>query len=219
MGRRAQRARRGVLGLAAAVAVLLVCGCVPAWASGGCPNEQLRQENGSGELPDCRAYELVTPPFKAGELPFVFAFDESGPSHEPSLYFSSLGGFGGAGDNTTPGGSVYLANRESGGWSSEPAEVAASEFFGQYSVGEAIWDTSRDLSTVVYVRAPSSSKVVDQRLYLEHPGVGVQEVGPMIPSAAVAAWSKTNAENAERPEVEYAGGSPDLSHILFNDER
>jgi len=35
-------------------------------STGACPNEQLRAENGSLGLPDCRVYELVSPPEKNG---------------------------------------------------------------------------------------------------------------------------------------------------------
>ena len=30
-----------------------------------CPNEEVRAEQGAGRLPDCRAFELVTPEIKA----------------------------------------------------------------------------------------------------------------------------------------------------------
>jgi len=37
-------------------------------AAGSCPDEQARAERGSLALPDCRAYELVTPPDKNGAV-------------------------------------------------------------------------------------------------------------------------------------------------------
>jgi hypothetical protein len=197
---------------------MLLTGAPSAFAMGGCPNEGLRGENRSLALPDCRAYELVTPPFKAGELPFSFAFNDS------RMLYSSLGGFDEPGDNTTSAGSAYLAGRGTGGWSTGPIELSSTEFLNQYNTAESnpIRDVSRDLGGVVFARAPSSSNVIDQRLYISHPGQaggGLTQIGPMVPPAAVAVWGRGTAENRESPEVEYAAGSPDLSHVLFTSFR
>ena len=52
-------------------AIALACtvasfGDVKAQADEACPNEALRDELRSGALPDCRAYEMVSPAYKAG---------------------------------------------------------------------------------------------------------------------------------------------------------
>jgi hypothetical protein len=63
-----------------------VPGVLPAVASAeACPNEQLRSEQGDQHLPDCRAYELVTPADKGATTPLsveknppIFAVAEDG---------------------------------------------------------------------------------------------------------------------------------------------
>ena len=52
---------------------VLVAGLCSAVAVGaeGCPNESLRTELGSSLLPDCRAYEMVSPSYKEGYQMFM----------------------------------------------------------------------------------------------------------------------------------------------------
>ncbi len=52
--------RAGLTAMLLAVAALL-CALGPGTAAAACPNEGIRVEQQSGSLPDCRAYELVTP--------------------------------------------------------------------------------------------------------------------------------------------------------------
>jgi hypothetical protein len=90
----------------------------------GCPNERLRG-NLSAQLPDCRAYEMVTPlekdngdvvaleGFRTQGLPAVL--EQSATSGE-KLAYGSYRAFGDA--ESAPFTSQYIAARGNGGWSS-----------------------------------------------------------------------------------------------------
>jgi hypothetical protein len=83
----AARARLALAtGLSASLIALLVAFVAPAAASsGGCPNEARREEQGAAgrALPDCRAYELVTPPGAA--TPQAPSFANGYPPFYPYL--------------------------------------------------------------------------------------------------------------------------------------
>jgi hypothetical protein len=110
----------------------------------GCPNEVLRTELGSSLLPDCRAYEMVTPSYKEGYEGLV---DVYSPDGEKAM-FTSYGAFAGppgTGENPEESG-LYLAIRTPTGWQTTPLNVPLSEFVGQvplaYEVesGATLWD-------------------------------------------------------------------------------
>jgi hypothetical protein len=89
----------------------------PAWAE-GCPNEQLREEDVyAPKLPDCRAYEQVSPIAKN----FTDALEgtgivQSSPSGDGVMFFSAAP-FPGVLSATGP--SIYLGTRASGEWSTQ----------------------------------------------------------------------------------------------------
>ena len=77
-------------------------------AAGSCPNEARREEQESTFLPECRAYEMVTPPFKQGFAPL-------GPTYrDGAVAYYSTGSFDG---NAYGGlGNQYVARRSETGW-------------------------------------------------------------------------------------------------------
>ncbi len=152
-------------GLAAlGVLVAGLCSAVAAGAE-GCPNDVLRSELGSGGLPDCRAYEMVSPPYKEGYQLFAFRFSADG---EKAIVggLADLAGTPGAGESPLQG-DIYLDARTASGWQLSPLNAPLSQFVGQIPLayeadsGVTLWDqhtpaqssTTRDL----YVRSAAGA--------------------------------------------------------------
>lgn len=91
-----------------------------------CPNEQIRQQQGTEYLPNCMALELVSPPVKGNRAARTPAFSASG---ERILYQSpaALGGTLGLLD---PLANSYVATRTVNGW-----KTAATAPPGEYGFG------------------------------------------------------------------------------------
>jgi hypothetical protein len=118
----------------AAVAATGVCGLLPGVATAGeCPNEARREEDPySTALPDCRAYEQVSPVEK--NLSDTWGTNESirvAPSGE-AVTFNSLGAFSGS-----PGALShifeYLSMRGAQGWSTQALQTPSSPAGGSGS--------------------------------------------------------------------------------------
>jgi hypothetical protein len=215
------------MGLVAAALVLLVPSSAHA---DSCPNAAFRT-GPSASLPDCRAYELVSPPFKYGQNPFGEPILDG--SH---VAFLSLGAFGEAADNAGATGAAYIASRDEGsGWVSTPVDPSATVFENEGHVLTRLEDLSEDFGEALFYAAPASARAqgVDVRAYIRRPvdaagacptravvaaeeaGGCLIEVGPAVPPAAIAAWTP---ERHDHPTIESSGDSRDLSHVFFRSE-
>lgn len=85
-----------------------------------CPNAQLRQETRSDQLPDCRAYELVTPSFAQGAIVFPLGGPVAPLATSPSrVSFTTGAGLlpeETGGDPANVDGDLYVAARSDTGW-------------------------------------------------------------------------------------------------------
>jgi hypothetical protein len=184
-----------------------------------CPNAALRQ-GASSNLPDCRAYELVTPPFMNGQFPFVFAVGADA-SH---LLFSTLGAPGEAADDPTAGGAAYKAGRTASGWSATPLNPSAAlwEMAGNIGTSTGLQGTSSDYSGTLLIEFPAAESTVlggpaDARVVIRAGDGSFPEVGPVMPPAAIAAYHEKNGNGEPQGENwSYLGASADLSHVVFD---
>jgi hypothetical protein len=231
--------------------LLLALGTPGAVASAdSCPNERLRHESNidpvsreayAAQLPDCRAYELVTPPFKFG----LYTKGQGEFLDGSHLKTSSLGAFAESSANYGVSGSNYILGRdETSGWSAMPTDLPSSQFYGAggglSSPPEEIVDVSRDFSRALVAADPIGStpgsiesKPINLRFYIRQPpasegscaagaipvgGACTVEVGPAVPPATVATWTESAFGGSSPPKISYRGASQDLRHVLFSSQ-
>ena len=192
----------------AVVAVVLALGAATVTASEAnaaesCPNDALRSELRSGALPDCRAYELVSPEYKEGTFlisPFSVSPDGS------HIIVGSLGTFAGSQNGELAllsqlTATAYEFSRGASGWTTAALAPPASSFTKQAGFSDA----SADLDRSVWLLRPVSQPEGVTNLYLEYPVGTFVEIGPATPDPGIA----------NRALYRYVGGSADLSHVLF----
>jgi virginiamycin B lyase len=108
-------------------------------ASAACPNEALRAEHPSANLPDCRAYEQASPVDKnGGDVVGAEGVSQASPDGQRVTFFSLAGVPGGSGAQDYP---IFLASRGADAWSTQGLFPPPS--FGQSA---AVLDWTPDLA-------------------------------------------------------------------------
>ncbi len=201
---------------------LVVLGLAPAgaFAANACPNEALREAQGSTFLGDCRAYELVSPVDKRGVDVSPAPSRTRASSDGSAVQYTALGGFADA-IGTNAIGAEYIAERGAGGWSSHgitpeqtppPIPTWSSRYTG---------DFSGDLSKgVFFALSPLTSEpnVANVRnLYLRNdllsPGGGSYQL--LTGCAACESPLSARPFSTQVADPAFAGASSDFSHVIF----
>ncbi len=213
-----KRVSWGASSVLSIVALMLAPLIVPssAYARGGdanevsCPNEGM--SGFESYLPDCRAYEMVSPAFMDGGGDTVFHAVSSTGTH---VIISSLSAFAGTENDplNKASGAVYQLVRSGSGWTVSSVTPSASmspnaHFFGSSS------DGTSDLWEVVGGAHSIYSGVFDIR----EPSGAFTEVGPALPPAAQIGPPATDENGGQNTNIEFAGATGDLSHVLFTIE-
>jgi hypothetical protein len=189
------RKRMIVVAVVTTVGMLFVC--LSASALGACPNETVRGVLHSEQLPDCRAYELVSPAQKLGwEVNFESA-DES------RAMFLSYGAFLGSNQKLY---NQYLVERTSTGWVTTPLPEPLAPGLVGTKVNDPV-AVSASLSEGVFEeRSASGSWLNESDYYIDSlPSGDPVEIGPVFPPSV-----RLSEEGQDSEEPSVAGG-----HLLF----
>ncbi len=201
--RRPRIARTRRLACALATLAAVCSGALGALATpalaGGCPNEQLRSENNSTRLPECRAYEMVTPLYKEGFplIPQIF-------NDEGTLAYQSTGSFAGNGVGSL--GNEYVARRSSAGWATTSPDPPTSTYIS--AITAATEGLSADLRSSLWDSERTEPPAEDAQtfLYLRGPDGSMTRVGP------------AGVPGVDEAFASVMGTSSDLTHIVFQHE-
>jgi hypothetical protein len=193
-----------------------------------CPNEQMRG-GFSGKLPDCRAYELVTPPVTSGsqfdaELPMVYASKAAADGEALTLTTAE----------PRPGaptaGEKYVARRGADGWIAEdimPLEsydgVLCASYQFAYAFSEQV---TKDV-----IQAGGGSRASASNNYKEDPESCNPEGSQVVSGEPVGYENLLVRENATGTyqlvnvlppgvtpaDAHFRAASADLSHVIFTE--
>lgn len=196
-----------VLAALAASTVGLGMASAPAMAE-NCPNAALREQNNSTQLPDCRAYELVTPVFKEGFAPFMEAITDDGRVgfiSNGNISDNELGCASGTGCNS------YVAARSSSGWSTTALAPSGALYNGNGNASVL----TKDLRASLWQLSRADESVSLSDVYEKRPDGTLTRRGPLadpdkVPPAAPGGAQLTSVMG---PQI---GASDDLSHVIFS---
>jgi hypothetical protein len=197
------RRRLSVL-LGVALPLLLAGGPVTA-AHAVCPNSQLRAEDNSLFLPDCRAYELVSPAEKNGGAVAAPETLHGGgvlqaAAGGEAATFSSSASFG-EGALGAPPASQYLSTRGAAGWSTRNITPATlSNAYGSNPDGVPYQLFSTDLSRALLLDGARCAEAEEcPRSYSLRDGDGALVAG-----------------SPARLGLSFASASQDLGYVVFS---
>lgn len=176
-----------------------------------CPNESLRSDNGSLALPDCRAYEQVTPSTKNGAEfnSFVYISPEG-----PRLSFESLATFGGT-EFTSLLGTAYEIARGPMGWSTHPLGAPATTFEGTNAFNTPLYSLGSEGGNLLGLRR--RGQPIDAENIYRRAGSAIVEVGPEAPPASLRGLPNQESitSNENFGYFNFLTATPDLSHVVF----
>jgi hypothetical protein len=188
-------------------------------ARSSCPNEQLRT-GFSANLPDCRAYELVTPPNKQGAVPdSPGEFNDVEKGFEANFAAVDGNRMSFKAENVFPGSKgtseFYVASRSAGGWSSENMFPATNSYGFECKFGAIQY--SQDLSKAILSIGSGGECGLEPELVSGEPkGAG----NLFVRDNTDGSYQLVNVTPPSVPAANatFVAASDDFSHVVFTEQ-
>ena len=182
--------------------------------STGCPDEAARQARGSLSLPDCRAYEMVTPPEKNGALigrPLI-GLEPMISNDGTRIISSTLQCFAGAesciGARLAEGSPLEFV-RTPTGWVTHPLGPAPAAFQDETY---AAWGANANNGTLLLsALAPTAKQQED--MWRREAGGKLAKIGPLEEEGRYQ-----GAASYQQPDQGDFLATADLSHFVYEEE-
>ncbi len=207
-GRHARTRLAGVVLLLGAAAVMQSAAIFPADAQATTCDEALRTELSSTQLPDCRAYEMVSPPYKQGFPLSIRGYASNGESAILDG-LATLAENPGSGESTR--GALYSDTRTSSGWQLAPLNAPLSEYVGQIPLaaeadnGETLWN-----------QHPPDQPASSRGLYIRSASGAYSFVGPLSPHDYTGEEASDAINKSSASYDAPVAATSDYSHVLLN---
>jgi Tol biopolymer transport system component len=185
---------------------------------GGCRNEALRGIDHSEGLPDCRAYEQVTPVEKDGGV-FESFLMGVGTEGAPDLVVESFAAIAGLQDNYGIPGGIYSAVRTGSGWVTSATPPPASEYQTAFlDLSSPLVGASLDARSALWFERRNSWSENRVDLLVTRPGGAIEDAGTVTPPSTPPGEVQEIISGSQL-DINVVGWSDDLSHIIYTQEK
>jgi hypothetical protein len=212
--------------------LLLLGAAVPrVWADGSCPNEEFRV-GPAAALPDCRAYEMVSPPDKnGGGVDGGILFGETTPpaqaaANGEAVTYASTTAFAGLQTESALVASQYLSTRTSNGWVTREITPTQKEPEGrlptvigtpEWSLFQGFGENLEDAFLLAWNPQPDPEAPAGFfNPYVRNDATGEYQLLSSVVPAARTPREEVDWNSGFRPI--YAGMSTNGEHVIFEVE-
>jgi hypothetical protein len=169
------------------------------------PNHTFVYNVAGAQLPNGRAYELVSPPYKQGARPDINDISTDGNR----VIVNALGNFGDA-NNDVVFGATYQLTRGPGGWTSVNIDPPAAAFpWDQYL------DANADQSRTLFFARSASQSVHNYDVWTRDSDGALHDIGPVFPPSKTAGPPGIGVSQPGGTQLNFEGASRDLSKVLI----